>query len=84
MIQKCRYSEPACITPTNPDLAGNFKQSLRDGIVRDTSAHAFYNMLKDTSEVGPRITDEFDFIEYDNALRHYRKKAAEASKQDDK
>lgn len=77
MIQVCKYSEPASITPTNPDLSGNFKQSLRDGIVRDTSAHSFYNMLKETSEVGMRIQDEFDFIEYDNALRHYRKKVQE-------
>lgn len=82
MIQICKYSEPACITPTNPDLAGNFKQSLRDGIVRDTSAHAFYNMLKECDQIGPRISDEFDFIEYDNALRHYRKKVEEESKQD--
>lgn len=73
MLQICKYSEPASITPTNPDLAGDFRGSIKNGVVKDSSSRAFYNMQKEISEVGARISDEFDFIEYENALRTYRR-----------
>lgn len=73
MRQVCKFDKVRDITPTNPDLNSDLKESIRTGVVRDTSATAFYNMQKELHEVGSRISDEFDFIEYDNALRKYRK-----------
>lgn len=80
MIQRCRYSEPACITPTNPDLGSSqaeFKQSIRRGIVKDASAHVFHNMLESTDSIGKRVSDVFDVIEYENAFRYYRRQLKE-------
>lgn len=68
------------ITPSNPALDLNLKQAIREGVVRDTSATAFYNMQKELGEVGVRISDEFDFVEYDNALRKYRKRVEDEEK----
>ena len=82
MLQVCKYSEPGSITPTNPDLVDDFKSSIREGVVRDTSSKVFYNMLKETGDIGPRLSDEFDFIEYDNAVRTYRKKLDDDQKND--
>lgn len=74
MREICKYSEPESITPTNPDMVDTFKQDVRNGIVADNSSKAFYNMLKESGDIGMRISDEFDFIEYDNAVRTYRKR----------
>lgn len=77
MKQICKFDKVRDITPTNPDLNNPIKETIRTGIVKDTSATAFYNMQKELGEVGMRISDEFDFIEYDNALRKYRKAMTE-------
>lgn len=80
MKQICKFNPTRDITPSNPALDLNLKQAIREGVVRDTSATAFYNMQKELSEVGGRISDEFDFIEYDNALRKYRKRVDDEEK----
>lgn len=81
MRQICKFNKERDITPTNPALDPCHKQAIREGVVRDTSATAFYNMQTELEEVGMRISDEFDFIEYDNALRKYRKAVEDANKE---
>lgn len=80
MKQICKFNPVRDITPSNPALDLNLKQAIREGVVRDTSATAFYNMQKELGEVGARISDEFDFVEYDNALRKYRKRVEDEEK----
>lgn len=81
MKQICKFNKQRDITPTNPALDPCHKQAIREGVVRDTSATAFYNMQKEIEEVGGRISDEFDFIEYDHAYRKYRKRIEDANKE---
>lgn len=72
MLQECKFQKGRDIVETNPDLAFDFKESVRKGIVTDTSAKTFHNMLENGEDIGPRLRDNFDMIQYDNALRAYR------------
>lgn len=83
MLQTCKFKRGRDIVETNPDLAFDFKGSVRNGIVVDSSAKVFHNKIENGEDVGPRITDKFDVIHYDNALRAYRKYHKEKSEKKD-
>lgn len=82
MRQICKYNKKADIQPVKPGLGCDLKGAIRNGIVRDTSATAFYNQQETTDEVGSRIHDQFDVVEAQGALESMRKKAAEKPDKD--
>ena len=74
MIQICKFDEHADIVQTVPGLQVNIPDSMDFHRIQDTSVPAMYNGQKDLSEVGTRIREPFDVIEYDRAytrVRHY-------------
>lgn len=80
MRQICKFNDVRDITPTNPALDPDVFGSIRAGIVKDTATTTFYNMQTDPSEVGVRVNDLFDVIEYENALRLYRREVEDGDK----
>lgn len=73
MKQVCKVSIGADIIETVQGLQVNIPDSLDYARIKDTSVPAHYNGQKHPSEVGTRISEPFDVIEYDRAYTKLRK-----------
>ena len=73
MRQVCKYCKDADITEVVEGLGVDMCNSLETGIIQDTSASVFHNMMKEFSEVGQVARDPFDIIEYDRSYSKFRK-----------
>lgn len=74
MKQDCKFRQGADIIETQPGLQVNIPDSIDYHRIQDTSVPAMYNGQKELSDVGQRIREPFDVIEYDRAytrIRHY-------------
>ena len=86
MEQICNYRPGADITEVVPGLGVDMRSAINDGIIQDTSATVFHNMMKELGEVGMVARDPFDIIEYDRSYSKFRKyvKDKEKDKSDKK
>ena len=73
MKQTCKFRKGADITETVQGLQVNIPQAIDYSRVKDTSVPSSYNGQKDVSEVGDRIREPFDVIEYDRSYTRLRK-----------
>jgi hypothetical protein len=73
MKQDCKYCKGVDITDVVPNLGVDVCQAIESGIIQDTSASTFHNMMKDLGEVGMVARDPFDIIEYDRSYSKFRK-----------
>lgn len=73
MIQNCAYQKDVDIAEVVPNLGVDVCNCIETGIIQDTSAKVFHNMMKDTSEVGQVVRDMFDVIEYERTYSKFRK-----------
>lgn len=78
MIQKCAFREGADILETQQGLQVNIPESIDYGRIKDTSVPANYNMQKDLAEVGIRVREPFDVIEFDRTYTRIRKSINDA------
>lgn len=73
MKQICKFCKGADIVQVVPGLGVDVNQSIQSGIIQDTSAAVFHNMMKELGEVGMVARDPFDIIEYDRSYTKFRK-----------
>ena len=73
MKQNCKFRIGADIIETVQGLQVNIPDSLDYARIKDTSVPAHYNGQKNPCEVGTRISEPFDVIEYDRAYTKLRK-----------
>lgn len=73
MVQDCKYCKGVDITDVVPNLGVDVGNAIETGIIQDTSAKVFHNMMKDTSEIGIVVRDPFDVIEYERSYSMFRK-----------
>lgn len=74
MLQKnCKFKKGADIVAVVPNLGVNIRNAIDTGIIQDTSASVFHNMMKELGEVGMVARDPFDIIEYDRSYSKFRK-----------
>ena len=73
MIQECKFCKGADITEVVEGLGVDMNSALETGIIQDTSASVFHNMMKEFGEIGHVARDPFDIIEYDRAFSKFRK-----------
>lgn len=73
MKQVCKYRKGADITEVVPGLGVNVVNAIESGIIQDTSAKVFHNMMKDVGEIGIVARDNFDIIEYERSYSKFRK-----------
>lgn len=73
MIQICKVSIGSDIMETVQGLQVNIPDSLDYARIKDTSVPAHYNGQKNPAEVGNRLSEPFDVIEYDRAYTKLRK-----------
>ena len=73
MKQICKFRKGADIAETVQGLAVNVPQAIDYSRIKDTSVPSSYNGQKDVAEVGERIREPFDVIEYDRSYTRLRK-----------
>lgn len=87
MKQSCKFVSGRDIVQTVPGLQVNIPESMDYHRIQDTSVPSMYNGQQDLSEVGLRIREPFDVIEYDRSytrIRHavLKEKSSKESKAD--
>lgn len=83
MKQSPKFVSGPDITQTAPGLGVNIPDSIDYHRIQDTSVPAMYNGQKSLSDVGTRIREPFDVIEYDRSYTRVRAKAIADSKKDE-
>lgn len=78
---KCVFCKGKDITEVVPGLEVDLGSAIETGIVQDTSALAFHNMMKDLAEVGQVARDQFDIIEYEHSYAKFRKHVNDKEKE---
>lgn len=84
MKQICKYRKGADIMEVVPNLGVDVNNALETGQIRDTSVPAQYNMQKELAEVGTRVSEPFDVIEYERAYTRIRKDIKDKNSKEDK
>lgn len=86
MKQICKFREGADIVEVVPDLGVDVCNAIESGVIQDTSATVFHNMMQELGEVGMVARDPFDIIEYERSYSKFRKYVIdkESSKSKDK
>lgn len=87
MKQICKFVSGRDIVQTVPGLQVNISDSIDFHRIQDTSVPSMYNGQQDISEVGTRIREPFDVIEFDRTytrIRHsvLKEKSEKESKAD--
>lgn len=73
MLQKCCFRKGADIVETVPGLAVDLNNAIETGIIQDTSASVYHNMMDKVEQVGIVARDVFDIIEYDRSYAKFRR-----------
>lgn len=84
MKQVCNFCKGADITEVVPNLGVDVCNAIETGIIQDTSASVFHNMMKELGEVGIVARDNFDIIEYDRSYSKFRKHVKDNESSKDK
>lgn len=73
MRQNCCFCKGADIVEVVPNLGVDVCNAIETGVIQDTSATVFHNMMKELGEVGIVARDPFDVIEYERSYTKFRK-----------
>lgn len=73
MRQICCFCKGADIVEVVPNLGVDVCNAIETGVIQDTSATVFHNMMKQLGEVGIVARDPFDVIEYERSYVKFRK-----------
>lgn len=84
MRQECKFCKGADIVEVVPNLGVDICQSIESGIIQDTSASVFHNMMQELGEVGMVARDPFDIIEYERSYSKFRKYVKDKEKDKNK
>lgn len=78
MKQKCHFRTGADILATQAGLQVSIPAAIDYGRIKDTSVPSQYNGQKSLNEVGTRIAEPFDVIEFDRTYTKIRKSINDA------
>lgn len=73
MIENPKYVEGSDICEVVPSLGVDVVKAVETGIIKDTGARVFHNMMQELGEVGIVARDQFDIIEYERSYAKFRK-----------
>lgn len=82
MKQICEFKKGADIMETQPCLAVDINDQLESGNIVDTCVPANYNEQKAIEEIGSRVRDQFDVIEFERSYTKLRKYINDNEKED--
>lgn len=78
MKQICEFRQGADILETQSGLATSIPDAIDYGRIKDTSVPSSYNGQKNLTEVGERVREPFDVIEFDRTYTKVRKQINDA------
>ena len=84
MKRVCKFCKGADIVEVVPNLGVDVASAIENGIIKDTSASVFHNMMKEFPEIGQVARDNFDIIEYERSYAKFRKYVNDNEKNKDK
>lgn len=84
MRQICKYVKGVDICEVVPGLGVDVNSAIETGVIKDTSATVFHNMMKELGEVGMVARDPFDIIEYEHSYAKFRKHVNDKEKEKEK
>lgn len=73
MKQICKFVSGVDILETQQGLATDVPDAIDYGRIKDTSVPSQYNGQKSVAEIGQRIAEPFDVIEFDRTYTKIRK-----------
>ncbi len=73
MRQSCKFFKGPDIVEPVPSLGVDVNNAIETGIIKDTSATIFHNMMSEFAEIGHVARDPFDIIEYERSYSKFRK-----------
>lgn len=73
MKQVCKFCKGSDIVEAVPNLGVDVHNAIETGVIQDTSAKVFHNMMNELGEVGQVARDPFDIIEYERTYTKFRK-----------
>lgn len=68
MKQSCKFNKVTDIVAFQKGLSPDLNLAISSGVIPDTTSETSYNGLDDVSDIGHRVRDPFDVIEYDRAF----------------
>lgn len=68
MKQICKFDKVTDIVAFQKGLSPDVNLAISSGVIPDTTSETSYNGLEDISDIGHRIREPFDVIEYDRAF----------------
>lgn len=85
MKQVCKFNKVTDIVAFQPGLSPDVNLAISSGVIPDTTSETSHNGLSELSDIGRRISEPFDVIEYDRAFSRVKarieaKKANNAKK----
>lgn len=84
MRQCCKFCKGADIVEVVPSLGVDVHNAIETGIIQDTSAKVFHNMMSELGEIGQVARDPFDIIEYERTYTKFRKYVKDSENNKDK
>lgn len=80
MKQKCKFNPNTDIEETMPGLSIDLSRAITEGVIKDTGDIPYHNEITDPSTITGRVTDVFQAIDTDKALKATMKSAAAKAK----
>lgn len=74
MKQICLSRKKVDIIAFQPGCAPDLNLAITSGVIPDTTSETSYNGLDDVQDIGRRVSDPFDVIEYDRAYSRLKAK----------
>ena len=81
MKQVCKFCAGRDIVDVVPALGVDVHNAIETGIIQDTSAKVFHNMMQELGEIGQVARDPFDIIEYERTYTKFRKYVKDKEKE---
>lgn len=80
MKQKCKFNPDTDIEESMPGLSIDLSRAITEGVIKDTGDIPYYNEIADPSTITGRVTDVFQAIDAEKALKSNMKAAAAKAK----
>ena len=80
MKHKCKFNPETDIEEAMPGLSIDLSRAITEGVIKDTGDIPYHNEIADPSTITGRVTDVFQAIDAEKALKSNMKAAAAKAK----
>ena len=80
MKHECKFNPETDIEETMSGLSIDLSRAITEGVIKDTGDIPYHNEIADPSTITGRVTDVFQAIDADKALKSNMKAAAAKAK----